>query len=111
MLNGMRHVTEGTTFKYFLCEKRGHRHSPARIGILDGVTRRLVIQCARQLGYPVREVRFPKERLYEADEVFMSSSVKEVFPVTRIDNKRIGKGVAGSVTLALQEAYAKARKK
>ena len=40
----------------------------------------------------MREVRFPKERLYEADEVFMMSSIKEVFPVTRLDGRKIGTG-------------------
>ncbi|MDR3608425.1 MAG: aminotransferase class IV [Oligoflexia bacterium] len=110
MLNRDGHVSEGTTFNIFYVKRGIIATPPLDIGILDGVTRRLVIQCARKLGYPVREVRFPKERLYEADEIFMSSSVKEVFPVTRIDNKRVGKGEAGPITIALEKAYAEARK-
>ncbi len=111
MLNADEHVTEGTTFNIFYVKNKIIVTPPLDIGILDGVTRKLVLECAGQLGYPVREVRFPRERLYEADEVFMTSSIKEVFPVTRIDGKVIGKGSAagkeGPITRALAAQYLK----
>ena len=80
---------------------------PLDIGILDGITRRRVIDLATRLDIETREVRFPRERLYEADEVFISSSIREVFTVTRVDQGRIAKGKPGPVTRKLREAYQK----
>jgi branched-chain amino acid aminotransferase len=114
MLNADGHVTEGTTFNIFYVKRRPRARQsivvtpPLDIGILNGVTRRLVLESAQALGHEVRETRFPRERLYEADEVFMTSSVKEVFPVTRIDGLKIASGSPGPVTLALQKTYQKA---
>ncbi len=53
--------------------------------ILDSITRRHVVAAAEECGIVVEEGRFPLERMYEADEVFAMSTVKEVTPVTRID--------------------------
>lgn len=107
LTNAEGHLTEGTTFNIFYVRRGIIATPPLDIGILDGVTRRKAIEIARDLGYRVREVRFPKERLYEADEVFMTSSIKEVFPVTRIDRKQIGTGAPGKITLRLHDAFAK----
>ena len=71
------------------------------------MTRSLVIQLAQKLNIAVREVRFPKERLYEADEIFLTGSIKEIFPVTQIDNYTISKGQPGPLTDALHQAYLK----
>jgi len=50
-------------------------------------------------------VRFPRERLLEADEVFATSSIKEVFPVTRIDGKKIADGKPGPITRKLAQVF------
>jgi branched-chain amino acid aminotransferase len=105
LCNSEGHVTEGTTFNIFYARRGIIATPPLDIGILDGITRRLVIDIARAKGYEVREIRFPKERLYEADEVFMSSSVKECYPVTRVDHVKIGNGKPGPITLELRQAY------
>ncbi len=107
LLNSDGHVTEGTTFNAFYVRKGVIATSPLDIGILDGITRREVIRIARELGIEVREVRFPRERMLEADEVFITSSLKEVFPVTRLDKKKIGNGKPGPVTRKLAEAFKK----
>lgn len=107
LCNAEGHLTEGTTFNIFYIRRGIIATPPLDIGILDGITRRQVIDMTRKLGYEVREVRFPKERLYEADEVFMTSSIKEVFPVTRIDGKKIGNGTPGKITRKLHDEFAK----
>jgi branched-subunit amino acid aminotransferase/4-amino-4-deoxychorismate lyase len=53
----------------------------------------------------VREVRFPKERLYEADEVFITSSIREILPVTQVDQKQIGHGKQGRFTQMLHSQF------
>lgn len=107
LCNSDQHITEGTTFNIFYIRKKIVVTPPLDIGILDGITRRKVLGLASQLGLSVREVRFPRERLYEADEVFISSSIREVFSVTQIDQKTIGSGSVGPITQKLQESYQK----
>lgn len=98
-------LTEGTTFNVFYVKSGVLFTSPLDVGILDGITRRKTIELAQQMGIPVREVRFPKTRLYEADEVFMTSTIKEVFPVTLLDSKKIKTGKPGPLTRKLAHAF------
>lgn len=104
LCDGQGFLTEGTTFNIFYVRRGIIATPPLDIGILDGITRRHVIGIARDMGIEVREVRFPKERLYEADEVFMTSSIKEAFPVTELDGKKIGDGKPGPITRRLAQA-------
>jgi branched-chain amino acid aminotransferase len=102
LCNSEGHITEGTTFNIFYARNGIIATPPLDIGILHGLTRHAVIETARQLGYWVREVRFSKERLYEADEVFMTSTIKEVFPVTQVDNSHTS---PGPITKKLRDAF------
>ena len=105
LCNSDGHVTEGTTFNVFYARRGILATPPLEIGILDGITRREIIKIASKIGIEVREVRFPPERLFEADEVFVTSSIKEVFPVTRIGETRINSGKPGPLTLKLASAF------
>jgi branched-chain amino acid aminotransferase len=97
-------LTEGTTFNIFYVKNKIIATPPLEVGILDGVTRRHILKLAQNLGYHTREVRFPREYLYEADEVFMTSTIKEAFPVTQVDHIKYK---AGPITLKLNEAFRK----
>lgn len=99
------HVTEGTTFNLFYVKNGEVATSPLDVGILDGITRRFVMKIARDLGLPMIETRFSKERLYEADEVFITGSVKEVLAVTRLDHVKVGGGKPGPITQKLSQAF------
>ncbi|MGE0614199.1 MAG: aminotransferase class IV [Bacteriovoracia bacterium] len=109
MANAEGHLTEGTTFNIFYVNRGIIATPPLDIGILDGITRLDLIRVAKKLDIPVREVRFPKARLYEADEVFISSTLRGAFPVVRVDKHPIGRGALagkpGPVTRRLSEAY------
>lgn len=105
LCDGQGFVTEGTTFNIFYIRRGIIATAPLDIGILDGITRRHAMTVARKLGIEVREVRYPKERLYEADEVFMTSTIKEVFPVTQLDGKKIANGKPGPITRKLAQAF------
>lgn len=107
LLDSQGFLTEGSTFNLFYVRRGIIATSPFSSGILDGITRKTTIGLAKKLGYEVREVLFPKERLYEADEVFMTSTIKEVFPVTQIDGVKIANGKPGKITRALKEAFVK----
>jgi branched-chain amino acid aminotransferase len=98
-------LTEGSTFNLFYVRRGILATSPFSSGILDGITRKTVIRLAQKAGLEVREVLFPKERLYEADEAFLTSTTKEVFPIVSIDGKKIGKGKPGKITRQLSALF------
>jgi branched-chain amino acid aminotransferase len=105
MVDQQGFLTEGTTYNLFYVNRGIVATSPLDVGILDGVTRRAVIHLCIELGIPCREVRYPKEYLFEADEVFVTSSLKEVMPVLDIDHKKINRGRPGPITARLREAF------
>jgi branched-chain amino acid aminotransferase len=78
----------------------GHHNS-----ILDGITRRSIIQIAADLGYPVCERDIARAELYLADEVFLSGTAAEIVPVREIDDHAIGSGRPGEITRVLQAAF------
>lgn len=105
MLDQQGFMTEGTTFNIFYVNRGIVATPPLDVGILDGITRRAIINLCIELGIPCREVRFPKDYLYNADEVFVSSSLKEVLPVLDLDGKKINGGKAGPISAKLKAAF------
>jgi 4-amino-4-deoxychorismate lyase len=74
------------------------------LGILAGVTRDTLLAAAAARGIEVVEDAFAIDRLFAADEVFTSSSVREVMPVVRLDERPVGNGEPGPVAAEMQEA-------
>jgi branched-subunit amino acid aminotransferase/4-amino-4-deoxychorismate lyase len=72
--------------------------------ILRGVTRGAVLDLALAAGYEVEEVEAPVGDLLAADEVFLTSSVREVMPVVAVDGATIGAGFPGPAAAAMQDA-------
>jgi branched-chain amino acid aminotransferase len=104
MLNYRGYIAEGTISNVFFISN-GTLCTPAvDVGILDGITRRLIIEIARENGVKVKEGRFRPDDLYRADEVFISSTTMELMPVTRVDDVRIGIR-PGRITRMLHKAY------
>jgi branched-chain amino acid aminotransferase len=105
MLNWEGLVAEGTICNIFMV-KSGTLVTPAlSIGILEGVTRGLVLDLAQQICTPVQEAAFRPQELIDADECFITNSTIEVMPVTIINGKPVGNGKPGPVTAALARAY------
>jgi branched-chain amino acid aminotransferase len=105
LLDDHGHVCEGTGENiYIVCGGEivtpGHHNS-----ILDGITRRSVMQIASDLGYRVVERNIARAEMYLAEEVFMSGTAAELVPVVEIDDHKIGAGVPGEVTRLLQGAF------
>jgi len=73
-------------------------------GVLPGVTRAVAWELAQEAGLEVREGRYPLTELAGAEEVFTTSSVREVMPVVSIDDTTVGDGRPGPVAARLQEA-------
>ena len=96
-------VVEGPGFNVFAVEN-GTISTPDR-GILEGITRRTVIELSAEHGIPVEARPVPAESLRRADEVFLSSTAGGVIPVTTVDGEAVGNGKPGPVTRRLREAY------
>jgi D-alanine transaminase len=97
-------ITEGTTCNLFACS-RGRLITPPVSGLLPGVTRQWVLELAARRGIEVVEAPLSWRRLRGADEAFLTSSVAEVLPLTRIDGRRVGSGAVGPHTRRIQRAY------
>jgi branched-chain amino acid aminotransferase len=99
-------VAEGATSNLFAVISGELRTPSLQVGILDGVTRGKVIDLAQRDGMPVREVAFMSpDELRQADEVFITSSVRTVLPVVQVDGKSVGSGHPGTVTRRLMSLY------
>ncbi len=96
-------VVEGPGFNIFAI-KDGRLATP-RAGVLEGITRRTVIEMCQALGIPVelRDVRAGEIR--QADEVLITSTAGGIMPVTRIDGRMICEGAPGPITLRLHAQY------
>lgn len=96
-------VAEGTTSTVF-CVRGGVVDTPPlSAGILAGVTRRVALDAAADAGIEAREVDFTPDEMRAADEVFITSTMKEVLAVTTLDGATVGEGKPGPVTLRLAE--------
>jgi branched-chain amino acid aminotransferase len=105
MLNAQGCLSECTGDNIFLV-KRGRLLTPrAQDSILDGITRRTVIELARGIGLPAAEAPLTRYDLYAADECFLTGTGAEVMPVTEADGRPIGDGRPGPWTSRLREAF------
>jgi branched-chain amino acid aminotransferase len=102
MLNVYGKLSEGTISNIFFY-KNGILCTPSpECGILDGITRSIVITIAKRDGLNVREAEFIKEDLYSSEEVFITSTTLEVMPVSKVDDQKY---TVGNITNVLHKAY------
>lgn len=104
LLDPEGYVSEGTGENIFIVRKGRIKTTPLT-SILEGITRNAVIDLAREQGVVVVEERFTRDEMYIADEVFVTGTAAELTPVREIDNRRIGTGKPGPITLALQKRF------
>lgn len=98
-------VVEGASSNVFIV-RGGRLVTPAvDVGILPGITRDRVLKVARELQLPVEFECPTVAELLAADEVFISSSIREILPVVRVDDRAIGSGRPGGVTQRLHAGF------
>jgi branched-chain amino acid aminotransferase len=111
LLNWEGHVTECTVSNLFFVEA-GRLCTPAlSCGILDGITRGILLTLAREGGIPVSEGRFTAEVLAAAEECFLSNTTMEVMPATQLNGRPIGNGMPGPLTGRLHQIFVGQRRK
>jgi len=107
MLNQDGNVSECTADNVYIV-RDGVVQTPTTFdGILEGVTRKVIISLCQKLGIPLLEKTLQRHDLYIADEMFLSGTGAEVIAVTKIDGRMIGRGEAGPVTRRVMEAFHK----
>jgi branched-chain amino acid aminotransferase len=105
MLNWKGYVAEGTISNIFAVRKQVLVTPSLDTGILDGITRDLVLFLAKKSKVSVREELLRSRDLAKADECFITNTTVEIMPVTSIDGKPVGTGSPGPITRNLLSAY------
>jgi branched-chain amino acid aminotransferase len=107
MINHQGNVCECTADNIFVVRDGVVQTPMTADGILEGVTRKVIISLCAKLGVPLVEKTIQRHDVYIAEEVFLSGTGAEVIAVTRIDGRTIGAGSAGVVTRRVMEAFHK----
>jgi branched-chain amino acid aminotransferase len=97
------YITEGPGFNVFAYHQ-GCLLTPAS-GVLEGITRRTVLELAAEAGIPAKMDRFRADVLRAADEIFLTSTAGGVMPVTVLDDQQVGDGKPGTLTMRLRQRY------
>lgn len=105
MLNTAGFVAEGTGENLFLVRDGVVTTPPTSAGALDGITRASVMRILADEGHEVVEQQVSRSDLYYADEAFFTGTAAEVTPIREIDDRTVGAGVPGPITLLAQDRY------
>jgi D-alanine transaminase len=110
-------VTEGSSSNVFVVKNGELWTHPATNLILNGITRRVILDICKEQQIQVIEKSFTVDELLEADEIFISSTTSEIMPIVHLakntktdillDEKRIGEGQPGELTRKLQKLFEK----
>lgn len=105
LLSNDGHVSEGSAENIFLV-RRGILYTPdPSQNVLEGCTRRAVIEIARDFGIDVIERAIDRGELYAADEVFFTGTAAGIAAVTSIDRRTVGDGGIGAITRRIGDLY------
>jgi len=98
------YVAEGSGENFFVV-RDGVVRTPPLTSILPGITRDAVITILKDAAIPVVEEHFPRDVVYIADEAFMTGTAAEVTPVRELDDRVVGDGKPGPITMKVVEIF------
>jgi branched-chain amino acid aminotransferase len=104
-LDAIGGITESTASNIGIIDGGVILTPPCWLGLLAGVTRDVLFELAGALRAPIREEPLTRHDVYNADEVFMTSTLKEIIAVTEVDGRRIASGCPGPLTERLRRAF------
>src|SRR5262249_34985484 len=107
MCNYRGELSECSQANFFMVRNGVALTPKSEAGLLEGVTRAFMFEVGRDVGIEVRDDRLLPNDLDTADEAFITSTTRELSPVTRIDDRVIAAGKPGPVTMKLLEGYRK----
>ena len=105
LLTADEKISDGITSNIYMV-RDGKILTPAHdAGIVEGITRNVILQLARDKGLQVVEGFFDVGEISNAEEMFLTSTTREVVPIARVDGRPVGSGKPGPVSLMLLSAY------
>jgi len=105
LLTADEKLSDGITSNIYMVRGRKILTPAHDAGIVEGITRGVVLDLAREIGLQVVEGLFDAEEIGRADEMFLTSSTREVVPIARVNGTAVAGGKPGPVTLMLLNAY------
>ena len=106
VLDNHGHVSEGSAMNIFMIRDGVLTTPPITDNILEGITRRSVIEIAKkELGLDVVERSIDRTEVFIAEEMFMTGTAAQIVAVTKIDYRPVGNGVMGNITTKLREIF------
>ncbi|MCG2784812.1 MAG: branched-chain amino acid transaminase [Anaerolineae bacterium] len=100
------HISEGTAMNVFMVRDGVLITPPVTDNILEGITRRTVLELARdELKIPVVERSIDRTETYVCEELFLTGTAAQVTVVTKVDYRQVGNGQPGEVTLKLRKLF------
>lgn len=109
LLNWEQLLTECTVSNVFFVMDGFLRTPALECGLLNGITRSIVIRLAGELNMRLEEGHYTVDQLYQSDECFLTNTSMEIMPVTSIDHRLVGNGKPGPLTLKLREQFVAVR--
>jgi D-alanine transaminase len=98
-------ATEGSASNLFVVKDGIILTPPKNECLLPGITRDLVLELAEKHALPCKETDIPLEQLLHADEIWITSSTREIVPITRLNNQPVGEGKPGEVWKTISRHY------
>jgi branched-chain amino acid aminotransferase len=105
LLTADEKLSDGITSNIYIVRDRKLLTPSHAAGIVEGITRGVVLDLAREIGLQIVEGLFEVNEIAEADEMFLTSSTREIVPISSVDGKPVGNGQPGPVTHMLLRAY------
>jgi branched-chain amino acid aminotransferase len=105
MRNYRGELTEGTQSNLFIVKNGAALTPPLESGLLPGITREFLFELGRDNDLDVREQVLRDDDLFAADEAFLTSTTREIVPIVTVNDRVIGDGKPGPVTLKLHKAF------
>lgn len=105
VLNTDNHIAECAVSNIFIIDKNTVITPSSKANILPGITRKIILELCKENGIHASEELFGLERVFGASEVFITNSLMEIMPVSKIDGHAIGKRIPGTITKLLHEKY------
>jgi branched-subunit amino acid aminotransferase/4-amino-4-deoxychorismate lyase len=103
LTDGDTNLTEGPGYNIVII-KDGALYTPDR-GVLEGVTRKTVLEIAEKNGIPAHVQAVPVEMAFQSDEIFVCTTAGGIMPITSIDSQPVNGGLIGPITMLVWDAY------
>ena len=108
VLNQDGHISEGSAMNFFMVRNGQLITPPATDNILEGITRRTVMELAeKELKIPVIERQVDRTEIYICDEIIMTGTAVQLTAVTKVDHRPVGTGEMGPIAKKLREVFSK----